>query len=161
MEWTTFSIETFQHEQSYPQHSFWPSHSIPVFFSSPLTLICHSHIQKILVFLPNGALQFYSAFREPGEIRQILILTGRGLHLDSGHWLGNEGYSEPGQGEKVSDSFPWHWENSTDECTLFSLIIQHERENPTIEPPRVSSLSDGLCLREDALTGTDVITNDL
>lgn len=86
---------------------------------------------------------------------------GGGLHLGSGHWLGDEGHSETGQGEKVSDSFPCHWENSTDECTLFSLIIQHERQNPTIEPPRVSSLSDVLCLREDALTGTDVITNDL
>lgn len=95
-------------------------------------------------------------------MRKILILTGAGgLHLGSGHWLGDEGHSETGQGEKVSDSFPCHWENSTDECTLFSLIIQHERQNPTIEPPRVSSLSDVLCLREDALTGTDVITNDL
>lgn len=54
--------------------------------------------------------------------------------------LGNEGHSQTGQGKKVSDSFPRHWENSTDECTLFSLIIQHERENPTTEPPRVCSL---------------------
>lgn len=156
MEWTTFSIEKFQ---SYPQHSFWASHSTPIFFPSPLTLIRHSHIQKILDFLPSGALQFYSALRGLGEIRQILILTEGVLHL--GHWLGNEGHSGTGQGEKVSDSFSWHWENSTDECTLFSPIIEHKRENPTIEPPRVSSLSDGLCLREDALKGADVITNDL
>lgn len=74
MKWTTFSIEKFQ---SYPQHSFWAHHSTPTFFPSPLTLIPHSHIQKILDFLPDGALQFYPALRELGEIRQILILTGR------------------------------------------------------------------------------------
>lgn len=90
-EWTTFSIENFQHQQSYPQHSFWASHSTPALFPSPLTLICHSHIQKILDFLPNGGLQFYSALREPGEMRKILILTGAGgvalrLRPLSGRW---------------------------------------------------------------------------
>lgn len=135
--------------------------STPALFLSPLTPVLHSHIQEILDFLPNDGLQFYPAPRDAGEIRPILLLTGVFLCLESGQWLGNEGHSETGQREKVSDSFPWHWENSTDECALFSLIIQHKRENPTIEPPRASSPSDGLCLREDALTGTDVITNDL
>lgn len=131
--------------------------SAPAFFLSPLTLVqSHSRGLGLSAKLWSPVLPHP---KRRSAVRPILLLTAGVLHLDQ--WLGNEGHSETGQREKVSDSFLWCWENSTDECTLFSLTIQHKRENPTTEPPRVSSLSAGLCLRDDALTGTDVITNDL
>lgn len=151
MAWTADSTGDFQHSETSKSCSFllWLLFFVAT-FKKWLGLCAQWWSSVLLCPKRCGENQTY-----------LPILLRHFLHLESRRWLGNEGHSETEQRKKVSDSFPWHWKNSTDECTLFSLRHTAWEKNPTGEPPRVSKLSDGLCLREDALTGTDVITNDL
>lgn len=67
---------------------------------------------------------------------------------------------ETGRGKRFVTVFPDT--GRAPQMNAFLLVSSYSmrEKNPTTEPPRVSPLRWAL-LREDALTGTDVITNDL
>lgn len=58
-----------------PSLAKWMACSTPALFLSPLTSVHHSHIDESSDFLPNDGLWFYSAPRDTGETRPILLLT--------------------------------------------------------------------------------------